>query len=191
MVFASRFSVCEKRKETEGYEKSVGIRIFGKLPPKLKDGDLFNSDGDMKPVFLERKTCYRSQRSQRSYPFKKRRLYEQSSVSTSYEGSIVKEILVRSRRSRIMNSILEEQKMEQVGLHVRWAAQDFVPPKSKILMGKKIRDNNKTLLQTGISHSNKLDGLGFSLEPNVVNSPPPLCPQDPPFLLHCEAQPLT
>ncbi|KAF9626260.1 hypothetical protein IFM89_031652, partial [Coptis chinensis] len=200
-----------------------------KVALKLKDGDLFNSDGDMKPVFPVRKTCYTLQRSQRSYPFKKRRLYEQSSVSTSYEGSRVKEILVRSRRSRIMNSILEEQANGASGASCSVAAQDSALPNSKILMvieidyvslndigfrhlrssymhlsslsrgqewkrncfylgrsrvdvllqGKKIRDNNKTLPQTGISHSNNLDGLGFSLEPNVVNSPPPLSPSRP------------
>ncbi|KAF9625725.1 hypothetical protein IFM89_026533, partial [Coptis chinensis] len=35
--------------------KAVGIRGSLESCPKLKDGDLFNSDGDMKPVFLEGK----------------------------------------------------------------------------------------------------------------------------------------
>lgn len=33
-----------------------------------------------------------------------------------------------------------------------------------VLEGKKIRDDNKTLLQTGISHDNKMDTLGFTIE---------------------------
>lgn len=36
-----------------------------------------------------------------------------------------------------------------------------------LLHGKKIADDTKTLLQTGISHDNKLDYVGFSLEPNT------------------------
>ncbi|XP_058199530.1 telomere repeat-binding protein 5-like [Rhododendron vialii] len=61
-----------------------------------------------------------------------------------------------------------------------------------LLQGKKIRDDNKTLLQTGLAHDNKLDALGFSLEPTVSQAPPPLCNEDHPLLLSCNApQPLT
>ncbi|KAF9598665.1 hypothetical protein IFM89_029915 [Coptis chinensis] len=212
---------------------------YWKVAPKLKDGDLFNSDGDMKPVFRRRKTCYTRQRSQRSYPFKKRRLYEQSSVSTSYRGissegnsSSFKKVkdnelyfggTANGASGASCSVAAQDSSSQSKDSHVKLSIKSFKIPElfieipesatvgslkrtvmeavtallggglcvDVLLQGKKIRDNNKTLLQTGISHSNKLDGLGFSLEPNVVNSPPPLCPQDPPFLLHCEAQPLT
>ncbi|KAL7173380.1 hypothetical protein ACSBR2_032781 [Camellia fascicularis] len=61
-----------------------------------------------------------------------------------------------------------------------------------LLQGKKIRDDYKTLLQTGISRDNKLDALGFSLEPNPLQAAPPLCHEDHAFLLACDTpQPLT
>ncbi|KAK7262475.1 hypothetical protein RJT34_30048 [Clitoria ternatea] len=44
-----------------------------------------------------------------------------------------------------------------------------------ILQGKKVRDDSKTLLQTGISHDNQLDALGFTLEPNSSQSLPIVC----------------
>ncbi|CAJ1933131.1 unnamed protein product [Sphenostylis stenocarpa] len=44
-----------------------------------------------------------------------------------------------------------------------------------ILQGKKVRDDTKTLLQTGISHHNQLDALGFTLEPNSSQSLPIVC----------------
>ncbi|KAK4408594.1 Telomere repeat-binding protein 5 [Sesamum angolense] len=47
-----------------------------------------------------------------------------------------------------------------------------------LLQGKKIRDDNKTLLQTGISHDNKMDTLGFTLEPSITQAPIQLCPED-------------
>lgn len=51
-----------------------------------------------------------------------------------------------------------------------------------MLQGKKIRDDEKTLVQTGIH--NKLDALGFTLEPNQLQAPPSaLCPDDQSFRL--------
>lgn len=47
-----------------------------------------------------------------------------------------------------------------------------------ILHGKKLRDDNKTLLQTGISRDNQLDALGFSLEPNSSQNLPLTCATD-------------
>ncbi|KAL2981984.1 hypothetical protein AAZX31_13G318400 [Glycine max] len=44
-----------------------------------------------------------------------------------------------------------------------------------ILHGKKVRDDSKTLLQTGISHDNHLDALGFALEPNCSRNRPSAC----------------
>ncbi|CAI8592325.1 unnamed protein product [Vicia faba] len=44
-----------------------------------------------------------------------------------------------------------------------------------ILHGKKLRDDSKTLLQTGISHDNELDALGFTLESNASQSLPLIC----------------
>ncbi|KAL2328759.1 hypothetical protein Fmac_022186 [Flemingia macrophylla] len=43
------------------------------------------------------------------------------------------------------------------------------------LQGKKVRDDSKTLLQTGISNYNQMDALGFTLEPNSSQSLPIVC----------------
>ncbi|GFP82318.1 telomere repeat-binding protein 5 [Phtheirospermum japonicum] len=61
-----------------------------------------------------------------------------------------------------------------------------------LLQGKKIRDDNKTLAQTGISHDNKMDTLGFTLEPST-SAPAPirLYPEDRPGQMLCQSpQPL-
>ncbi|GFY83600.1 TRF-like 9 [Actinidia rufa] len=55
-----------------------------------------------------------------------------------------------------------------------------------IVQGKKVKDDNKTLLQTGISHSDVLDTLGFTLEPGSAIVSPLLSPKDPPILPPCE-----
>ncbi|KAK8546150.1 hypothetical protein V6N12_026949 [Hibiscus sabdariffa] len=58
-----------------------------------------------------------------------------------------------------------------------------------LLQGKKVRDNSKTLSQTGISSEDNLDALGFTLEPGPLIAPPPLCYNEPPLLLPCGAAP--
>lgn len=50
-----------------------------------------------------------------------------------------------------------------------------------LLQGKKVRDDNKTLLQTGISCDNQMDALGFSLEPNPSQTFPSHCPGGSPL----------
>lgn len=52
-----------------------------------------------------------------------------------------------------------------------------------LLRGKKVRDDSKTLQQTGISHKHQLDALGFSLEPSAPKTPPSLCHGESPLLL--------
>ncbi|MBA0842928.1 hypothetical protein Goarm_000162, partial [Gossypium armourianum] len=48
-----------------------------------------------------------------------------------------------------------------------------------LLQGKKVRDDSRTLLQTGISSEDNLDALGFTLEPGPVIAPPPICSEEP------------
>lgn len=56
------------------------------------------------------------------------------------------------------------------------------------LQGKKVRDDNKTLAQAGISHDEKLENLGFTLELNPTPAPPSCAsPEDKPILFPCDA----
>ncbi|KAL6565072.1 hypothetical protein OROMI_016522 [Orobanche minor] len=61
-----------------------------------------------------------------------------------------------------------------------------------LLQGKKIRDDNKTLAQAGLSHDNKMDSLGFTLEPSSTRAPIRLYPEDHPDQMLCQSpQPLS
>nr|KYP44749.1 Telomere-binding protein 1 [Cajanus cajan] len=48
-----------------------------------------------------------------------------------------------------------------------------------LLQGKKVRDDNRTLVQTGISCNENLDSLSFMLEPTSLQASPILCVGDP------------
>ncbi|KAK0583979.1 hypothetical protein LWI29_005910 [Acer saccharum] len=54
-----------------------------------------------------------------------------------------------------------------------------------LMHGKKVRDDNRTLSQTGLASEDNLNTLGFTLDPSSMEAPasPFVCPEDPPFLL--------
>ncbi|KAG8473782.1 hypothetical protein CXB51_035967 [Gossypium anomalum] len=58
-----------------------------------------------------------------------------------------------------------------------------------LLQGKKVRDDSRTLLQTGISSEDNVDALGFTLEPGPVIAPRPICSEEPPLQLPCGSAP--
>ncbi|KAI9113897.1 hypothetical protein K1719_015148 [Acacia pycnantha] len=55
-----------------------------------------------------------------------------------------------------------------------------------VLQRKKVRDDNLTLVQTGISCKEDLEKLGFTLEPNSLEAPPNVYDGDPSL---CETSP--
>lgn len=59
------------------------------------------SDGELRTVYRNRNSCYKSIRSERNYPIKKRRLFNYSSVS-NYDGGISGEDICVSPK-RVMN----------------------------------------------------------------------------------------
>ncbi|PKA63232.1 Telomere repeat-binding protein 2 [Apostasia shenzhenica] len=62
-----------------------------------------------------------------------------------------------------------------------------------LLQGKNVRDDDRTLLQAGIAHANKLDELSFTLEPNAdIPSKTNSALHNPQFFLPCDGSiPLT
>ncbi|EEF30803.1 DNA binding protein, putative [Ricinus communis] len=55
-----------------------------------------------------------------------------------------------------------------------------------VFHGKKVRDDNRTLLQTGITSKENLDSLGFTLEPSPGQALLAVCTEDPPVPLSCD-----
>jgi len=55
--------------------------------------------------------------------------------------------------------------------------------------GKKVRDDSRTLVQTGISCNENLDTLSFMLEPVSLQASPTVCAGDPSS--QCETSQLT
>ncbi|KAF2311856.1 hypothetical protein GH714_027020 [Hevea brasiliensis] len=191
---------------------------YWKVAPRLKDVTLSNTDGaDSKSLYLKRKYYYKYQRSERLYPFKKRKHFAYASQSNS-EGGISNEFICNSPQKVIgaSSSVAgQHNSFRPRDSHVKLRIKSFKVPElfieipesatvgllkrtvmeavtailggglrvGVLLQGKKVRDDNKTLLQTGICHNIQLDALGFSLEPNSSRTPPSLSPGDSPFLV--------
>ncbi|XP_077215240.1 telomere repeat-binding protein 3-like isoform X2 [Tasmannia lanceolata] len=208
--------------------KSWASKFWKVAPTLLKDGELSNSDLELKPIFCSRKMCYTRRRTQRCSPFKRRKLFEPRSLSNS-DGAISSDDVSNSPEKGVSgeatakgaSSLVGDQKssFESGDSHVKLSIKSFRVPELFIeipetatvaslkrtvmeavttilggglrvgilLQGKKVRDDDKTLLQTGISQDDKLDSLGFTLEPNPTHAPPPLCTEDPHFLTPCDA----
>lgn len=212
---------------------------YWNVTPNSKDGEHFKTDADLKYVHPDGMNGFKRQRSQRDFPFKKRKLYHCSSLSNLDGGICTDETcnspgklssrdasasmlpkVTGASTSEASEHASFQSKDSQVKLKIKsFRVPEFfieIPETATVgslkktvmeavtailsgglrvgvlLQGKRIRDDNKTLLQTGISHDNKLDALGFTLEPNLSQAPPPLSPEDHPFLLPCDSpQPLS
>ncbi|KAK9283671.1 hypothetical protein L1049_011921 [Liquidambar formosana] len=95
---------------------------------------------------------------------------------------------LRIKYFKVLSSLLRFQKLATVG-SLKRAVMEVVTTilggglhVGILLWGKKVRDDNKTVLQTGISHDNQLDALGFTLEPNSSQTHPPIGPGHSPPL---------
>ena len=56
-----------------------------------------------------------------------------------------------------------------------------------VLQGKKVKDDNRTLQQSGISQNEDLESLGFTLEPSFVEACSPSAQKGSPLLLPYDA----
>ncbi|GMH04266.1 hypothetical protein Nepgr_006105 [Nepenthes gracilis] len=208
---------------------------YSKAASKLKDSEVASTavESRIDHIYHSKKLCYEHERSQCNTLFKKRKLFDQSSVVPS-DGGVSCESASHSLEMGIdnkkrglsaklqaengMSSIITGHQMSHSSKNsnVKLTIQSVKVPElfievpesttvgslkrtvldamtallrgglgvGVLLHGKKIQDDDITLLQSGISHNGNLDTLGFIIEPSSPAQPsPPLCCEDPPVLL--------
>ncbi|GMH30588.1 hypothetical protein Nepgr_032431 [Nepenthes gracilis] len=211
---------------------------YWKAAPKLKNSEVTSTapGNRMKNIYCNKKSHDERERSQHNTPFKKRKLFDQSSVAT-FDGGISSETASNSpdkgintnkngpatklhAENVLSSSVMNSQKPPRRASNVKFTIKSFKVPElilnvpetatvgslkrtaldavtailggglrvGVLLHGKKIRDENRTLLQTGIAHTENLDGFGFMLEPISPAQPsPPICSGGPPDSLTCNS----
>lgn len=215
---------------------------YQEVNPQSDDEGHVNVDNETRHVYQKRENVYTSERSQRDFPFKKRKLYYCNSFSNSDGGSSDG---ICSSPTKDLNRDASGYSLASSGAHaaagtsipkgasasfrsndshVKLKIKSFRVPElfveipenatvgslkrtvmeavtailggglriGVVFQGKKVRDDSKTLFQAGISHDDKLDALGFTLEPSPSRASPPLGPEGRSRVLPCETrQPLT
>ncbi|XP_009349456.2 telomere repeat-binding protein 5 isoform X1 [Pyrus x bretschneideri] len=193
-------------------------------PPDNGDRTIMNlaasgHDGKRRQVNRNWRTCYAHQRSQKIYPFKKRKLFNWSPLNTSDRGCNCEDIF--NSPDKIVNgdsccaavgsSSTTGQQVPPKSNNLKLSIKSFKVPELFIevpttatvgslkrtvmeavtsilgdglhvgilVQGKKVRDDNKTLLQTGISQDDKRHNLGFILEPKRAKLTYPPFSEDP------------
>lgn len=215
---------------------------YWEVNPQSDDEGHVNVDNETRHVYQKRENVYTSERSQRDFPFKKRKLYYCNSFSNSDGGSsdgICSSPTKDLNRDASGYSLASSGACAAAGTsipkgasasfrsndsHVKLKIKSFRVPElfveipenatvgslkrtvmeavtailggglriGVVFQGKKVRDDSKTLFQAGISHDDKLDALGFTLEPSPSRASPPLGPEGRSRVLPCETpQPLT
>ncbi|KAL8215237.1 hypothetical protein R6Q57_004686 [Mikania cordata] len=195
---------CDPNKNYKQPPRIGDRRIRRFLASKYwKTGPKLNNDEHY--VYSNKKTCHKRQRSLKDYPFKKRRLYEldhfpnsddvygedepsspkKDPVENGFSLSVKSEgVKLKIKSFRVPELFFELPKTTTIGSLKRTVMDAVTSLLSGdihvgvMLQGKRIRDDDKTLLQTGIH--NKLDTLGFTLEPNHLQNHSSLCHKDQP-----------
>ncbi|XP_030537547.1 telomere repeat-binding protein 5 isoform X1 [Rhodamnia argentea] len=162
---------------------------------------------NFKADYKDKSSYYKRQRSQRNYPFKKRKFFdidfesysdkEISSNAAVYPSENHTDGDVSAKRPSPPASG-QHLSYQSTDSHVKLRIESFTVPElfieisetatigslkravmeavsgvlggelrvGVLLQGKKVGDDSKTLLQTGISQDNQLNSLGFALEPD-------------------------
>ncbi|KAM1409262.1 hypothetical protein ACFX2I_009673 [Malus domestica] len=204
-------------------DKNTMIKEF-EHPPDNGDRTIMNlaasgHDGKIRQVNRNWRTCYAHQRSQKIYPFKKRKLFNWSPLNTSDRGCNCEDIFNSPDKrvngdnccAAVGSSSTTGQQVPPKSNNLKLSIKSFKVPELFIevpttatvgslkrtvmeavtsilgdglhvgilVQGKKVRDDNKTLLQTGISQDDKRHNLGFILEPKRAKLTYPPFSEDP------------
>ncbi|KAL9228721.1 hypothetical protein vseg_004270 [Gypsophila vaccaria] len=195
---------------------------YWRMVSKARDGDV--SDSEVRCLYRSR-TGYKRPRSQRIYPFKKRRCYQYNSLTSSHAEIGFKGIYNYREAARVGGSSAfvpgQSTTLSSRESNVKLRIKSFRVPElfiempetatisslkrtvmqavsallgdglrvGVLLEGKKIRDDNKTLLQSGMCNANKVESLGFCLEPNPSQVGDPVCSEDNSLVLSTDVTP--
>lgn len=175
---------------------------YWKTAPKLKDYELSHTTcggNGLKPFNYNKKNMYKRERCQTEAAFRKRKLFHHNSskpeyveetssesISNSPERHPSKRVKFSIKSFKVPELYLEMPETSTVGSLKRTVMEALTAilggelHVGVLVQGKKIRDDNRTLQQTGISSNS--DTLGFMLEPTLPEPPhSPLQKQPPPM----------
>lgn len=156
---------------------------FRKVAPKPK-----GYGSEVRSFYHKRKNIYMREQYQADKASKRRKSFHHSSKTANTKDTHVKfsiksfkvpELYVEVPETATVGS-LKRSVMEAITAILQGQLHVGV-----IVQGKKVRDDNTTLEQSGISQKSNLESLGFTLEPSSPEPSPSPIQTDTPLLLPC------
>ncbi|PWA82298.1 Homeodomain-like protein [Artemisia annua] len=191
-VFGSR-----SRAESRRIRKMLTYKYW-KTSPKLKYYELADTTNGVKSFDHKRKNIYMRERYQAYCASKRRKVFDPSPksayVKESSSESISNSVRFSIKSFKVPELYVEVPETATVGYlkgRVMKAVTEILQGQLHVgvlLQGKKVRDDNRTLQQTGISENCNLESLGFTLEPIKPEPSPTLVQKETPLLLPCNTQ---
>ncbi|CAN8256418.1 unnamed protein product [Cochlearia groenlandica] len=175
--------------------KKSAMKRYGRTFPTSRCFDDTRTDGCLKSFHRKRKLCYGNNPwKHETTIYKKRRLSNKGLVSNS-DGGVSSESVSNSpvkgdsvkfsiKSFRIPELFIEVPETATVGSLKRTVMEAVTSLLGDgirigvLVQGKKIRDDNNTLSQSGLSLRENLDSLGFTLEPGHEKPLVPLCSEN-------------
>ncbi|KAI3517370.1 hypothetical protein L1887_16584 [Cichorium endivia] len=161
-----------------GYKRIRNILTsrYRKVAPKPKDYGT-----EVRSFYHKRKNIYMREQYQAS---KRRKSFHHNSKTTNTKDSHVKFSIKSFKVPELYVEVPETATVGSLKRSVMDAITAILQGQLHVgvlLQGKKVRDDNRTLEQTGISQKCNLETLGFTLEPSLPDpSPSPLQKETPP-----------
>ncbi|GJW56645.1 telomere repeat-binding protein 3 [Tanacetum coccineum] len=185
-VFGSR-----SRAESRRIRKMLTYKYW-KASPKLKDYELADTTSGVKSFDRKRKNIYMRERYQAYCASKRRKVFDHSAyVKKSSSESISNSVRLSIKSFKVPEFYVEVPETATVGYlkgRVTKKLTEILQGQLHVgvlLQGKKVRDDNRTLQQTGISQNCNPESLGFTLEPIKSEPSPTLVQKGTPLLLPC------
>ncbi|CAN6810992.1 unnamed protein product [Brassica oleracea] len=167
---------------------------YGRAFPRSKCFEDTRTDGCLKALYRKRKLCYGYNQWKHETVHRKRRLSDKGLVVTS-DGGLSSESVTNSPQKgesvklsiksfRIPELFIEVPETATVGSLKRTVMEAVTALLGDgidigvLVQGKKVRDDNNTLSQTGLSCRENLDNLGFTLEPGSSENRVNIMPTD-------------
>ncbi|KAF8118104.1 hypothetical protein N665_0006s0104 [Sinapis alba] len=187
---------CNKSYRPLTRVKKSMMKRYGRAVPRSRCFEDTRTDGCLKALYRKRKLCYGYNPWKHDSVHRNRRLSNKELVVTS-DGGLSSESVTNSpvkgesvkfsiKSFRIPELFIEVPETATVGSLKRTVMEAVTALLGDgirigvLVQGKKVRDDNNTLSQSGLSCKENLDNLGFTLEPvSSEKLPIPLCSETP------------
>ncbi|KAE8670748.1 Telomeric DNA binding protein 1, putative isoform 2 [Hibiscus syriacus] len=159
---------------------------------EVADIQILKVDGGMKPLYHKRKAYYNYDRHQYDTLYKRRKLFNRSSIVLLMVGSVAKVFVIHQRKLWMRQGSFcfmshggNKASHQSKDSHVKFSIKSFKIPELYIEFQKV--QQSRTVLEAVTA----LLGGGIRVGPGPTKAPLPVCSEEPPLRISCDMVPET